>query len=73
LLSVPEDTFIELLPVMRRAVGAFDTMERRSLLEKVRSGIRDVDTATTAMKTMEMPPAFEKALPLLKTILGLEP
>lgn len=73
LLSAPEDAFIELLPVMRRAIGAFDAMERRNLLEKIRRGIREVETAPAIADRTEMPPAFVKALPLLKTILGLEP
>jgi hypothetical protein len=59
---------MELLPVLRRAVSSFDGMERRRLLEQVkraRSSKPDIppdDPGATA--------AFEKALPLLKLILG---
>jgi hypothetical protein len=73
LMGVPEDGFVELLPVMRRAVGAFDAMERRRLLEKVKSGVHEEIAALTTPTQAGFPPAFEKALPLLKTILGIDP
>ena len=73
LCSVPESAFMELLPVLRRAVGSFDAMERRRLLEQVRRGpdepcsapIADADETRTNA-------AFAAALPLLNTILGRE-
>jgi hypothetical protein len=72
LAEVPEDTFVELLPVFRRAVGTFDAMERRRLLEIVKRGASD---ATAAPREPHEDPradaAFAKALPLLRTILGL--
>jgi hypothetical protein len=73
LTAVPEDGFVELLPVMRRAVGAFDAMERRRLLEKVKSGMREEVAGPIAAAQEGFPPAFERALPLLKTILGINP
>lgn len=73
LLNVPEEAFIELLPVMRRAVGAFDAMERRRLLEKVKSGVRHDVAEHVVVVAPEVRPAFAKALPLLKLILGIEP
>jgi Family of unknown function (DUF5682) len=72
LIGINENAFIELLPVMRRAVSAFDIMERRSLLEKVKSDVRSEIVAHAPSQMSTMPHAFEKALPLLKTILGLE-
>jgi Family of unknown function (DUF5682) len=70
LAGVADNDFIELLPVMRRAVSSFDRMERRRLLDQVKRGgarksnvMVDDDPIATA--------AFERALPLLKTILGL--
>jgi hypothetical protein len=72
LTNVPEEAFIELLPVMRRAVGSFDTMERRRLLEKVKSGKRVEQDVSTGAAASDFPPAFLRALPVLKTILGVE-
>ena len=66
--SVAEHDFMELLPVVRRAVSSFDGMERRRLLEQVkraRSSKPDIPPDDPGAAA-----AFEKALPLLKLILG---
>lgn len=70
--ALSEESFIELLPMLRRAVGSFDQMERRRLLETVKRGPRGV--AASPAETDEDPraaAAFTKALPLLEVILGL--
>jgi hypothetical protein len=72
LMSVTEESFVELLPVMRRAVGSFDKMERRNLLEKVKNGSRGEAPSSFPTVEVGLSPAFQKALPLLKTILGID-
>ncbi|MFN0191874.1 MAG: DUF5682 family protein [Aestuariivirga sp.] len=70
--SVAEESFVELLPVLRRAISSFDSMERRRLLEQVK---RDTGGRADAAPVLDDDPraaaAFATALPLLKTILGL--
>lgn len=67
--GISEADFIELLPVVRRAVSSFDSMERRRLLEQVKRGrSSNVDIVVDDPGASA---AFEKALPLLKLILGL--
>lgn len=71
--DVGDDDFLEILPMLRRAFATLDASERRQLLDRVgsRSGAAGV--------TPELPEdpaadaAFEAALPLLKTMLGLTP
>jgi hypothetical protein len=64
-----EETFVELLPLLRRSFAGFDASTRRSLLERVRQSGR----ATAALSTDDprAAAAFARALPLLKTILGV--
>lgn len=79
LMSLAEEAFIPLLPMLRRAFGACDPMERRRLLDKIRSG--DLRRAPPAPGETAEPAepdaapaagAFAEAFPLLLTILGLE-
>ncbi|MFZ5677325.1 MAG: DUF5682 family protein [Pseudomonadota bacterium] len=72
LAGLAEDAFIEMLPMLRRALGAFDQMERRRLLEAVKHG-KTAGAGTVADREDDprAAAAFAKALPLLKTILGL--
>jgi hypothetical protein len=72
LLSVPEDGFVELLPVLRRAVTSFDQMERRRLLEEVKRGLVAAESTMMAADTESGAEAYHKALPLLHLILGIE-
>jgi hypothetical protein len=72
LLSVPEDGFVQLLPVLRRAVTSFDRMERRQLLEEVKRGTQMLDTRAAALEVDDGGETFAKALPLLRLILGIE-
>lgn len=75
LIAVPEEDFDHLLPVLRRCFSAFDSMERRRLLELVRKAPPKARRANTVLTPTEpqTDAAFAQALPLLKTILGLEP
>ena len=72
LQSLTEDSFVELLPMLRRAASGFDAMERRRILEQVKESA--VPSAVSAGPVADDPraaEAFMMALPLLKTILGL--
>jgi hypothetical protein len=64
------DAFVELLPMLRRAFGSFDATERRRLLLQVDHG--PVRAQAAAPRQAADLPGFEKALPLLLTILGLD-
>ncbi len=68
LCGLDEDTFVESLPLMRRALSGFDLVGRKRLMQRVAGG-RTVAAATTAGPADN--PAFDRALPLLKQILGL--
>ena len=74
LASLSEDAFVELLPVLRRAVTSFDAMERRRLLELVKQGPHKSESALSNVGSDDPigAAAFAKALPLLRTILGLD-
>jgi hypothetical protein len=67
------EAFEQLLPALRRAFSGLDAYQRKRLLDQARAptavapgeaGIRAEEPADAA---------FATALPLLKTILGLEP
>ena len=75
LLALPEEDFTNLLPMLRRTFGGFDAMERRHLLALVREGPRPERHLGPAAGTAapQVDAAFERALPLLRTILGLRP
>ncbi len=72
LRELPEESFIELLPILRRAVGRFDTMERRRMMEKVKSGTLEDPESITVAEGAALSAAFQKALPLLNSILGID-
>ena len=62
---------MELLPMLRRAFSAFDPTLRRRLLNRVLEGTRD-RARTSQTDEPAVSAAFERALPLLHTILGIE-
>lgn len=68
LTELTEDAFTNLLPMLRRAFSGFDAMERRRLLDEVRT---PSDGAKATAQTDDDAPGFAKSLPLLKQILGL--
>ena len=75
LLALPDENFTNLLPMLRRTFGGFDAMERRHLLTLVREGPRPERRLDPAAgpAAPQVDEAFERALPLLQTILGLRP
>ncbi len=66
-----EENFVETLPMLRRAFGNFDSSERRRLLLQVDKGTSR-GSAPAAQRVTAASPGFERALPLLRTILGLD-
>ncbi|MBW8733651.1 MAG: hypothetical protein JF571_04965, partial [Asticcacaulis sp.] len=69
LCGLDEEAFVESLPLLRRAFSGFDAVAGKRLLDRIRRG-RQEAVALTARE--EDNPAFERALPLLKLILGIE-
>ncbi|WP_041658498.1 DUF5682 family protein [Asticcacaulis excentricus] len=69
LSGLDENSFIESLPLLRRALSGFDTGGRKRVMDRLRGGRQTVATLDEAAKEN---PAFERALPLLRQILGLE-
>ncbi len=69
LCALPEDDFLESLPLLRRSLGAFDPIAQRRLLDILKRGTRP--NAPT-LEAAAVNPAFEVALPLLFQILGME-
>jgi hypothetical protein len=73
LVSIVESEFIELLPMFRRAVTSFDYAERRQIFERAKSyQSEEVCSQQTTLTASALSPGFVQALPLLKTILGIE-
>jgi hypothetical protein len=72
LLSVSEDSFVELLPMLRRSISGFDRMERRNLLEQIKRGPASGARQAIVVEAQDGDEAFAKALPLLHLILGIE-
>jgi hypothetical protein len=65
----PEQDFIELLPMLRRAFASFGASERKRLLAEVGKPRAAVTQAAEAGDSDA--PGFAQALPLLLTILGI--
>lgn len=70
LTTLDDETFVESLPLLRRALSSFDEPGRRRLMQKIAGG-RQVSNAAIIENTGEVNAAFERALPLLHTILGI--
>ena len=68
LADLEENDFIESLPLLRRAFSEFEPSGRRRILERLGTGRR---TSGVAQASSNSSPAFDGALPLLRTILGL--
>jgi hypothetical protein len=68
--SLNEEAFIQTLPLLRRTFSAFSPAERRKLGEKVKSGAAGPVAVGSSTSTMNSERA-ERAIPILKKILGL--
>jgi hypothetical protein len=70
LCGLDETTFIESLPLLRRALSSFDEPGRRRLMQRIAGG-RQIAAPVTSETSGEENAAFERALPLLHAILGI--
>lgn len=68
LCGLDEETFVESLPLFRRALAGLDSVGRKRVLERIAGGRKERRPVRSAT---EENPAFERALPLLKQILGI--
>lgn len=66
-----EDDFVESLPLLRRSFSGFDAVARRRLMERIARGARE-STNVGAVSRDSLSEAFERALPLLYQILGID-
>ena len=64
-----EEAFIEILPILRRALSSFDSGSSRRLLDRVGRGASSV--AAVVVDDPRAAAAFARAAPLLKDILGI--
>ncbi|ESS72762.1 hypothetical protein MGMO_46c00040 [Methyloglobulus morosus KoM1] len=73
LMALPEEDFMETIPLIRRAFFGFGLSQRHRLLAKVRAGTTAIHPGTSgqAIELDEGGKYFELALPLLATILNL--
>ncbi len=73
-LSLPAETFIELLPLLRRTFGSFQAPERRQLAERASAGAAGAAGAAIASARGGMhavdPVRARRVLPVLATIFG---
>ncbi|MBB2709136.1 DUF5682 family protein (plasmid) [Rhizobium sophoriradicis] len=69
LCGLDEEVFVESLPLFRRALTGFDAVGRKRIMERIAGGKTE---RSAAPDLIEDNPAFERALPLLKTILGID-
>jgi hypothetical protein len=69
LCGLDDETFIESLPLLRRALSGFDAVGRMRMMERIAGGRREHVVADIAPGDN---PAFERALPLLRQILGMD-
>lgn len=68
LCGLNEETFVESLPLLRRALSSFDAVGRKRIMERITGGRKEV--SAMPVETVDNP-EFECALPLLKQILGM--
>jgi hypothetical protein len=70
LCKLPEQDFVESLPLLRRSLSGFDAVSRRRLMEQLKHS-RTVADGTPQVEAAEENLAFAAALPLLYKILGI--
>ena len=66
-----EEDFVESLPLLRRSFSGFDAVARKRLMERVAKGAHE-STHAGGVSAVSSNDAFERALPLLYQILGIE-
>jgi len=73
LCTLTPDDFLAALPLLRRSLSSFDHTARRRLIDKLKQGPQQAGAIATNAAPSEMNPALPAALPLLYTILGIQP
>lgn len=69
--NLREEDFTESLPLLRRSFSGFDAVARKRLMEQItRDAVESANSGVT--QGNEVSEAFERALPLLYQILGIE-
>ena len=68
---LPEETFIEVLPLLRRTFSAFNAVEKRKLGEKVKLG--DVAAGLSVVQTDIDPERAKKGIPIILQLLNITP
>jgi Family of unknown function (DUF5682) len=71
LCDLGEQDFTDALPLLRRSFASFDGHARKRLLDEIGKGVRETATLDATEQDTESP-AFDRALPLLLRILGME-
>ena len=68
-MSLSSETFVQLLPLLRRTFSTFSAPERRQMGERVRHGLTHrLDTSSVDIDLVRA----EKVLPLVAKLLGVE-
>ena len=69
--QLPEETFIHLLPLLRRTFATFTQPERRQMGERVKQGIRGKDTSITKDNSEFNEENATAILPIVRQLLGV--
>lgn len=72
MMGLDGEAFTNLVPALRRSLSNLDAMERRRLVEQIGSGAGPARAQRGEVADPRADAAFAAALPLLKTILGLD-
>jgi hypothetical protein len=73
LTGLPVDTFLQLLPLLRRTFAAFPRPERRAIGEKLRSGHAAQPAAANQQDDNFDETRADAVLPLITRLLGIDP
>ena len=69
--SQEKETFMELLPILKRTFSEFSPAERRKLGEKAKAGGAGIQTATASATSHNEEEAV-RVIPLIHRLLGIE-
>lgn len=71
LCALPEETFTQILPLLRRTFSTFAAPERRSIGERVRGGLAHAQPVSSAPTPDFDPARADAVLPLMAQLLGM--
>jgi hypothetical protein len=72
LIGLDEESLVELLPALRRGFGDFSETGRKRILALVGPGLAEAERHAPSDASDVIDEAFQQALPLLRTILGIK-